>query len=53
MKYINRKGDGYTETVDEFEDRAEAQIMAKEYRRSDPGARYWTSDKPCKGWADR
>lgn len=52
MIYIQRKGDGYLETVDEFETRKEASDMLKEYRMSDSSAHYYTSSRPCKAWRD-
>lgn len=36
MRYIQRRGDGYLETVDEFTTYREAREMLKEYRLSDP-----------------
>ena len=53
MIYIQRRGDGYLETVDEFEDAKEAREMLKEYRKSDPSAEYDTSSRPCKDWSER
>lgn len=50
MIYIQRKGNGYLETVDEFTTRKEALAMLKEYRMSDPGAVYYLSQRACKGW---
>ena len=38
MKYIQRRGDGWFETVDEFETKAEANEMLIEYIMSDPTA---------------
>jgi hypothetical protein len=52
MVYINRLGQGYRETVDEFETRKEARAMLAEYRMSDPSARFWVSSRCCKGWRD-
>lgn len=48
--FINRKGDGYTETVDEFTTRKEARAMLAEYRMSDPSAEHYLSSRACKGW---
>jgi hypothetical protein len=49
--YINRKGDGQRETVDEFECRSEANAMLPEYYASDSnGADYWVSTRPCANW---
>lgn len=50
--YVNRKGQGYKETVDEFETRKEARAMLAEYRMSDPSAEFYLSSRPCKGWKD-
>lgn len=48
--YIQRKGNGYLETVDEFDSFREAREMVKEYRMSDPTARHYLSQRPCKDW---
>ena len=52
MIYINRKDNfGNFETVDQFnQERKYAKEMLKEYRLSDPGARYYISQRPCKDW---
>jgi hypothetical protein len=50
MIYIQRKGDGYLETVDEFATRREARAMLAEYWLSDPTARFYLSSRACKGW---
>jgi len=50
MVYVQRKGNGYLETVDEFETRKEAVAMIKEYRLSDPSATYYLSRRCCKAW---
>lgn len=50
--YINRKGGGYRETVDQFDTHKEARAMVKEYRMSEPGAEYYVSSRACKGWKD-
>lgn len=52
IKYINRYGNGYRETVDQFETFKEAREMVREYRMSDPSAYYYISQRPCKGWND-
>lgn len=52
MIYIQRRGDGYLETVDEFETLKEAKLMLAEYRMSDPTADYYTSRRPCKDWRE-
>ena len=48
--YIQRRGDGYLETIDEFDTRKEAGKMIWEYRMSDPYAEYYLSSRPCKEW---
>lgn len=52
MHYIQRDGQQVRETVDEFETRREAIDMVKEYRLSDPSARYWISTRPCRDWLE-
>lgn len=53
MIYINRFGQGVRETVDEFTTRKEAREMLREYRMSDPSARYWVSSRACRDWKER
>ena len=50
MIYIQRKGDGYLETVDEFNTRKEARLMLAEYQISDPFGFYYLSSRACRGW---
>ena len=50
MKYIQRKGNGYRETVDEFKTYKEAREMLKEYRIADPYCEYYLSQRACKEW---
>lgn len=50
MIYIQRKGDGYLETVDQFTTRKEARAMLAEYRMADPQATYYLSSRACKAW---
>ena len=52
MTYIQRKGGGYLETVDEFELYKEAALMVKEYRLSDPYGFYYLSNRACKEWRE-
>ena len=52
MFYIQRRGDGYLETVDEFETRKEAKLMLAEYRMSDPTAEFYISRRACKAWRE-
>lgn len=53
MIYIQRRGQGYLETVDEFDTRREAREMLAEYRLSDPSAVYYLSTRPCKDWSEK
>ena len=53
MVYIQRKGDGYLETVDEFETRKEARAMLREYTFGDPAGYYYLSSRACKAWRDK
>lgn len=53
MFYVQRKGKGYRETVDEFTTRKEARAMLAEYRMADPSAEYYLSTRACKAWRDR
>jgi RNase H-fold protein (predicted Holliday junction resolvase) len=48
--YIQRRGNGCLETVDEFTTSKEARTMLAEYRISDPAAHYYASTRACKGW---
>lgn len=50
MVYIQRKGAGYLETVDQFETRKEARAMLSEYQLSDYSAIYYLSSRACKEW---
>ena len=50
MKYIQRKGNGYLETVDEFDTYKEARAMLLEYQLSDPSGYYYISSRACKAW---
>ena len=50
MKYIQRKGGGYLETVDEFETSKEAYAALKEYSFADPAGSYYVSSRACKDW---
>ena len=52
MRYINREGQGYRETVSECKTRKEARQELHEYQQSDPSARYWISSRACKDWRD-
>ena len=51
--YIQRKGGGYLETVDEFETRKEALAMLQEYRMADIAGVHYLSTRPCKAWGER
>ena len=52
MYYIQRKGQGQLETVDQFETRKEAREMLAEYEMSDPSASCYISTRSCKAWRD-
>jgi len=52
MFYVQRNGNGYLETVDEFESRSEARKMLAEYRICDPSAEYYLSSRPCRVWTE-
>lgn len=51
MSYIQRRGNGYLETVDQFDTLKEARLMLAEYQLSDPTAHYYISSRACKGWS--
>ena len=58
VRYINRKGDGQIETVDEFpvntrEERAELKRCLGEYRLSDRSAEYYISSRSTKDWREK
>jgi hypothetical protein len=48
--YIQRKGQGYLETVDEVQDRREAARLVREYQLADPSGFYYRSQRPCRAW---
>ena len=48
MTYIQRKGNGYLETVDQFETYKEARSAIREYHQSDTTAHYYLSSRACK-----
>jgi hypothetical protein len=50
MKYIQRRGNGQLETVDQFDTLREARAMLIEYRMSDPWASFYISRRACKDW---
>ena len=52
MYYIQRRGDGQLETVDEFTDFSEAKKVVREYRISDASAEYYLSTRACKAWRE-
>lgn len=53
MIYIQRRGNGRRETVDEFRTRREAKKMLAEYRMCDPSpTQYYLSSRPCKAWRE-
>jgi hypothetical protein len=51
--YIQRRGNGYLETVDEFRYRYLAEKALPEYQMADPTARYYVSSRHCANWRDR
>jgi hypothetical protein len=58
IRYINRKGDGCLETVDEFpantrEERAELKRCLVEYRLSDPSGFFYISSRSTKDWRQK
>lgn len=53
MIYIQRRGNGYLETVDEFDTRKEAKAMLIEYRLCDPTAHHYLSTRACKAWRNK
>jgi hypothetical protein len=50
MIYIQRKSEGYLETVDAFSTMKEARVMLNEYQLSDSSAVYYLSRRACKAW---
>ena len=50
--FIQRRGNGYLETVDEFPTWKEARAMLAEYLMCDPSAAFYISSRPCKNWRD-
>lgn len=53
MHYIQRRGHGQLETVDEFDDAKTARGMLAEYKMSDPYAHYYISSRACRDWRER
>lgn len=51
--YIQRVGNGYRETVDEFDSRREARTMLREYQLSDPTAHHYISTRACANWKEK
>ena len=52
MQYIQRKGQGCLETVDEFKTYKEAREMLNEYQLSDCTAEYYISTRACNEWRE-
>jgi hypothetical protein len=52
MVYINRKGDGQTETVDHFDTMREAKAAIIDYRAADSVGVFWISSRACKQWRE-
>lgn len=48
--YIQRRGNGYLETVDEAPTRKEAEKLLVEYQMCDPSAVHYLSNRCCKAW---
>ena len=53
MHYIQLYRNGRGETVDEFDTRAEAIAMVKEYRFADPTGDYYISRRACSAWSEK
>lgn len=51
--YIQRRGNGQLETVDQFDTRKEARENLKEYALADRSAVYYISRRPCRDWASK
>jgi hypothetical protein len=50
MIYIQRKSEGYLETVDAFNTIKQARAMLNEYQLADKSAVYYLSRRACKAW---
>ena len=50
MIYIQRKGDGYIETIDACSSLKEARALILNYQLSDKTALYYLSRRACKAW---
>jgi len=50
MMYVQRRGNGYLETVDEFTTHKEARQMLREYRIADSSAVYYLSNRATRSW---
>ena len=50
MIYIQRKGDGYLETVDACSSLKDARALIREYQSADKLAYYYLSRRACKAW---
>ena len=48
--YIQRRGQGHLETVDEFDTYKEARAMLAEYRLADQSAYFYLSSRCCAAW---
>ncbi len=48
MIYINYKFNGENETIEECNDKGEANFLLQEYNLSDPYGEYWISSRKCK-----
>ena len=50
--FIQRKGQGQLETVDEAPTRKEARVLLAEYELSDNSAAYYISTRACNNWKE-
>ena len=51
--YINFKGGEGKETVDECDNRKEAEALLLDYRQSDPTGNYEISSRCCNNWKEK
>jgi len=48
--FIQRKSQGWLETVDQAETVKEAADLLREYQQADRSAFYYPSRRPCRSW---
>lgn len=53
MLYIQRRYEGWIETVSDCETRKIARFELGEYRMSEPDAHFYISTRACKAWRER